>query len=200
MFCSLNREKLVNVIIAVCVMQCPLLVNASTDVSWKSFIGGALTTLAVHEASHIVAANSYGADVDVDGLSLVYPGFEPTPRQQMRIASAGFQGQWLASELAFSMLSSDTVKNNKPKEQFYSGIVAGHIAISTAYILLKEDARSDIYAMSNVSGLSRNEVLALLLIPAGIDAARLWMDDAPAWLQTVSITSKGLGIAAVWNF
>jgi len=163
MFCSLNREKLVNVIIAVCVMQCPLLVNASTDVSWKSFIGGALTTLAVHEASHIVAANSYGADVDVDGLSLVYPG-------------------------------------NKPKEQFYSGIVAGHIAISTAYILLKEDARSDIYAMSNVSGLSRNEVLALLLIPAGIDAARLWMDDAPAWLQTVSITSKGLGIAAVWNF
>ena len=59
-------------------------------------------------------------------------------------------------------------------------MVAGHIAISFAYTVLKEDDTSDIYAISSVSDLSRNQVLALLLIPASLDAARLWMDPPPS--------------------
>jgi len=195
-----KREKLFSIIIATLILLFSPVLAASETTNWKSFLGGAITTLAVHEGSHILAAKSYGADVELDGLSLVYPGFDPTPKQKMRVASAGFQGQWLASELAFHKLSSNKIQENQSKQSFYTGMVAGHVIISAAYIFLKEDERSDIYAMSKASNLSKNEILALLLIPAGLDAARLWMDNPPSWLKNASISSKGLGIAAVWNF
>ena len=166
----------------------------ATELNWKSFLGGALTTLAVHEGSHYFLAKQYGFDVDLSGLSIVYPDWNPSPQQKMRIASAGFQGQWIASELAFAKLEK------KEHDAFYQGIVAGHIAISFVYSVLKEDDTSDIYAISSVSDLSRNQVLALLLVPASIDAARLWMEAPPKWLRNVSIASKGLGIAAIWKF
>jgi len=67
----------------------------------------------------------------------------------------------------------------KTDDAFYQGMVAGHIAISFAYTVMKEDDTSDIYAISSVSDLSRNQVLALLLVPASIDAARLWMKHLP---------------------
>ncbi len=195
-----NREKLFSTIIALFMMSFSPVLFAAETTNWKSFLGGAITTLAAHEGSHVLAAKAYDADVDLDGLSIVYPGFEPTPKQQMRVASAGFQGQWLASELAFHKLSSPKIQKDQSKKSFYTGMVAGHVIISAAYIFLKDDVRSDIYAISEVSDLSRNEALALLLIPAGLDAARLWMDNPPKWLKNASISSKGLGIAAVWNF
>lgn len=168
--------------------------SVAAEIDWKSFLGGALTTFAVHEGSHYFLAKQYGFDVDLSRFSIVYPDWNPSPQQKMRIASAGFQGQWIASELAFAKLEK------KGDDAFYQGIVAGHIAISFAYSVLKEDDTSDIYAMSSVSDLSRNQVLTLLLIPATIDAARLWMKTPPKWLKNVSIGSKGLGIAAIWKF
>ena len=168
--------------------------HASSNRNWTGFLGGALTTLVVHESSHYLVAKSYGFDVGVDGVSLVYPDWDPTSRQEMRVATAGFQGQWIVSELAFSRLEKQT------NDAYYRGMVTGHIVISFAYVALKEDDTSDIYSMSSVSGLSRNELLALLLVPASIDATRLWMDEPPKWLKNVSIASKGLGIAAIWKF
>ena len=37
---------------------------AASHSNWKAFIGGALTTLAVHEASHYFLAKQYRFDVD----------------------------------------------------------------------------------------------------------------------------------------
>ena len=161
---------------------------------WQAFLGGALTTLAVHESSHYLIAKQYGFDVSFSGLSIVYPDWDPSPQQKMRVSTAGFQGQWIASEIAFAELEKKT------DDAFYQGVVVGHIAISFAYAVLKEDDTSDIYAISSVSDLSRNQVLALLLVPAGIDAARLRMEAPPKWLRNVSIASKGLSIAAIWKF
>ena len=167
---------------------------AASRSNWKAFIGGALTTLAVHEGSHYFLAKQYGFDVDFSGPSIVYPNWDPSPQQKMRVSTAGFQGQWIASELAFAKLEKKT------SNAFYRGMVTGHIAISFAYTVLKEDDTSDIYAISSVSDLSRNQVLALLLIPASLDAARLWMKTPPKWLKNVSIASKGLSIVATWKF
>ncbi len=172
----------------------PEIQAASSGRNWQTFLGGALTTLAVHEGSHYFIAKQHGFDVDFSGLSIVYPDWDPSPQQKMRISTAGFQSQWIASELAFAKLEKKT------DDAFYQGMVAGHIAISFAYTVLKEDDTSDIYAISSVSDLSRNQVLAFLLVPASIDAARLWMETPPKWLKNVSIASKGLGIAAIWKF
>lgn len=168
--------------------------QAAEDRNWKAFLGGALTTLAVHEGSHYLMAKQYGFDVGLSGLSIVYPDWDPSPQQKMRVSTAGFQGQWVASEIAFAELEKKT------GDAFYQGIVTGHIAISFAYAALKEDDTSDIYAISSVSDLSRDQVLALLLVPASIDAARLWMEAPPKWLRNLSIASKGLSIAAIWKF
>ena len=167
---------------------------AASRSNWKAFIGGALTTLAVHEGSHYFLAKQYGFDVGFSGLSIVYPDWDPSPQQKMRVSTAGFQGQWIASEIAFAELEKKT------GYAFYQGVIVGHIAISFAYAVLKEDNTSDIYAISSVSDLSRNQVLAFLLVPAGIDAARLRMEAPPKWLRNVSIASKGLSIAAIWKF
>ncbi len=168
--------------------------RAAEGRNWQAFLGGALTTLAVHEGSHYLIAKQYGFDVGLSGLSIVYPDWDPSPQQKMRVSTAGFQGQWIASEIAFAELEKKT------DDGFYQGMVAGHIAISFAYAILKEDDTSDIYAISSVSDLSRDQVLALLLVPASIDAARLWMEAPPKWLRNVSIASKGLSIAAIWKF
>ena len=168
--------------------------QAAEGRDWQAFLGGALTTLAVHESSHYLIAKQYGFDVGLSGLSIVYPDWDPSPQQKMRVSTAGFQGQWIASEIAFAELEKKT------DDAFYQGMVAGHIAISFAYAVLKEDDTSDIYAISSVSDLSRNQVLAFLLVPAGIDAARLRMEAPPKWLRNVSIASKGLSIAAIWKF
>jgi hypothetical protein len=167
---------------------------------WQSFLGGAATTLIAHEAAHVLMAKSYDFDVSVDGVSIVYPNWDPTPQQKLRVASAGFQAQWLASEFAFNKLNQKQIMSDSRKKEYYQGMVAGHLAISLAYIALKEDERSDIYAMANATDLSRNQILTMMLIPAGLDAARLWMDNPPKWLQNASFVSKGFGVAAVWTF
>ena len=168
--------------------------QASPYRNWEAFFGGMLTTFAIHESSHYLMAKLYGFDIGLDNVSIVYPDWDPTPREKMRIASAGFQGQWIVSELAFSRLEK------KPDEKYYEGIVAGHVAISLAYTILKKNDTSDIHSMSSVSDFSSNELLLFLLVPASIDVFRLWVDESPKWLKNISIASKGLGITAIWKY
>ena len=83
---------------------------------------------------------------------------------------------------------------------FYKGMIAGHVAISLANIILLNDEQSDVYNIADATSLSNDQVLAMILIPAGLDAARLWMDNPPKWLKTASISTKGLYVTAVWTF
>lgn len=159
----------------------------------KNILLGAATTLALHEASHYLTARYYDFSVELDGLSLVYPDWQPTEQQQLRVASAGFQAQWLASEYAFRQLKEQN-------SDYYRGIVWGHIAISAAYTFLKNDDRSDIYSIADATGRSDDQILAAVLLTAGLDAARLLMDEPPAWLNYLSVGTKGIGITAAWSF
>jgi len=91
-------------------------------------------------------------------------------------------------------------KNNAKKKSYYEGMVAGHVLITLANFFLLNNKQSDVSNIGEVTNMSSEQVLALALIPAGFDAARLWMDKPPKWLKNASITSKGLGIAAVWSY
>ncbi|MGH1543725.1 MAG: hypothetical protein ACRBHB_25220 [Arenicella sp.] len=162
---------------------------------WGALFGGMLTTLLIHEGAHYAMAEYYGFDVDLDGVSIVYPGWEPTDSQKVRVASAGFQSQWLASELAFNRIQATEYR------QFSQGVIAGHIVISLAYLtVLKDEETSDIYSISEATGRSRAELAWALMMPAVLDTMRLTMQSPPKWLKHVSIASKGLGIAASWSF
>ena len=162
---------------------------------WVSLLGGMFTTLLVHEGAHYAMAEYYGFDADLDGVSIVYPGWDPTPSQKVRVASAGFQSQWLASELAFKRIKVSEY------QQFSQGIIAGHVVISLAYLVaLKDEDTSDIYSISQATGRSRTELALALMLPGALDTLRLTMQSPPEWLKHVSIASKGLGIAASWSF
>ena len=172
---------------------------AMEEINWKSFLSGAFTTFVVHEAGHFFAAQKYDFDIDYQNLSIHYPD-SADPRKQLRTSSVGFQTQWLASEYAFNKLEKNKLSIKPKPMDFYKGMIAGHVAISLANIILLNDEQSDVYNIADVTSLTNDQVLAMILIPAGLDAARLWMDNPPKWLKTASISTKGLYVTAVWTF
>src|SRR4030065_424706 len=66
---------------------------------WGKFTLGVASGIVAHELGHYVVATSKGYKVDHDGLSIIYPGATFTDAEQLQIASAGFQTQWLLTEL-----------------------------------------------------------------------------------------------------
>ena len=68
---------------------------------WPGFLGGVASGILLHELGHVVVASSQGYETRMDGLSLVYSPPLKSDRDKVRVATAGFQAQWIASEVAF---------------------------------------------------------------------------------------------------
>jgi len=175
-------------------------VAESSSENWGAFAAGGFSTFVIHEIGHMAVASYHGTSFEFDGITIVYPDADLTESEQLRISSAGFQFQWIASEVAFGVLASD--KQLTPRSRsFTRGIVAGQIAITLAYMtFLKNHPDGDIEGMSTASGLSNDELALLVAIPAVLDSWRLFAKDVPGWVPKLSIAYKGIGIAAIWTF
>jgi len=163
-------------------------------------LAGGFSTLVIHEIGHMAVARYHDTKFKYDGVTIVYPDADLTESEQLRIASAGFQFQWVASEIAFGILSRD--KQLTPRSRsFTRGIIAGQIAITLAYMtFLKNHPDGDIQGMSDATGLSNDELALLVAIPAALDSWRLIAKNVPGWVPKLSIAYKGIGIVAIWTF
>ena len=160
---------------------------------WPSFLLGMAGLVAFHETGHVLVASSAGYNIGNRGPSIVYDPAFRSRADHLRVASAGFQAQWLATEAAFA--SGDKGGN------FAAGVVCGHLATSLAYlVVLKNNPRGDTVGMAAASGLSVNQVAALAAAPALLDAWRLFGNDVPRWVPVLSLALKGTEISAVWAF
>lgn len=164
-----------------------------------SFLLGLVSGIAIHELGHFVAADAAGSDAEFDGVTVVYPYADLSDQDQLHVASAGFQFQWLASELALRHRHNNHLTD--AGNNFSAGIVWAHLGVTAAYLtILRDHEDGDLYGMSQATGLSNSELALLVAIPAVLDAWRLMGADVPDWVPTLSIGSKGLGIVSTWNF
>ena len=160
----------------------------------KGLTTGAIGMVIGHELGHLGVAASMDIDTQFDGLTVVYPGTNLTSKQQLRVASAGFQSQWLLSELAFHYLNH----TDADKASVAAGAVLAHLGITAAYLtLLKNEETGDVAGISNALGKSRSDVALLLAVPAFLDTWRLF-GEPPDWVPQLSRASKGLAMVWLW--
>ena len=164
-----------------------------------AFYLGLLTGFAGHELAHFAVAEAEGIKAEFDGVSIVYPDENLSDKERLRVSSAGFQAQWLISETALRYRSYHTLTDKG--DNFNAGLVWAHLGITAAYLtVLKNHKDGDIEGMSQATGISSDRLALMVAIPAALDAWRLMGSDVPDWVPIVSVVSKGLGIAAIWNF
>ena len=166
---------------------------------WEQFAFGFASGIVGHEAGHIVIAKSKGYRVSHDGFSITYPGAKMSPASHLQLASAGFQTQWMLSE--FVLRDKHGKEHMKPPGDFGAGVVCSYLGVSLAYLtFLKNQQQGDVYGMSEATGYSRGRIGLMLAIPAVLDTWRLFGDDVPEWVPTVSVMSKGVGAAWIWTY
>ena len=171
----------------------------SLQTNLSASLGGMATTIAIHELGHFVVAGTEDADAYFDGLTVKYRNYDGSDRQKLRLSSAGFQAQWLVSEYAFKQLDKPGL--NQKQKSWNAGLVLGHIGITAAYLtFLKDHEDGDVSGISQATGLSTGEVLALLSIPAVLDSWRLFGENSPKWAGWTSKGFKAVGITAIWTF
>ena len=164
-----------------------------------AFLLGFVSGYLVHEAGHVIVATSKGYDVDLDGPSLIYPDAQMSNADQLQVASAGFQAQWLATETAFLYRSNNEL--SPTSDNFTAGLISSHLAITAAYLtFLRDHPEGDTYSMSEATDLSTGQIAALLAIPAVLDTWRLFGEDTPKWVPALSVGFKGAGFIAVWTY
>jgi hypothetical protein len=164
-----------------------------------SFALGLLSGLAIHEAGHYVVAHSKGYKVSHGGLSIVYPDAVFRGTDQLKVASAGFQTQWLMTELVLRDRNGKEIKT--PPGNFGAGMVCAHLGITLAYLtVLKNNSQGDIAGMTQATGRSKTQLSLAMAIPGILDAWRLLGNDVPEWVPQVSLLSKGIGIAKIWTY
>lgn len=169
------------------------------EADWGSLTLGIVSGIVAHEAGHFVVAKSKGYAVSHDGLSITYPGTDFTRAGQLQLASAGFQTQWVLSELV--LRDKNGRENTKPPTDFGAGVVISYVGVSAAYLtFLKNQYTGDIYGMSHATGMSHDRLALMMAIPAVLDAWRLFGNDVPAWVPAVSVMSKGVGAAWIWTY
>jgi hypothetical protein len=159
------------------------------------FLGG----LVVHELGHMSVATLRGIDFEFDGLSIVYPESDLSDKDRLLVASAGFQVQWLASEIAFHYLENSN--DDVTAMNTAAGVILGHLGITAAYLtFLKNHSQGDIEGMSEVTGISNDQLALAVAIPAILDGWRLFGTTTPRWVPTLSVLTKGIGVAWVWTY
>ena len=155
--------------------------------------------IAGHELGHYLVATSKGYEVHFDGPTLVYSGADLSGADQLQVASAGFQAQWILTELV--LRDRDGRESKSPPGNFGAGVVSAHLGITFAYLtFLKNHKQGDVTGMAEASGFSKNQIAATLAVPAVLDAWRLFGNQVPGWVSHVSLLGKGVGIAWVWTF
>lgn len=182
--------------------------SAKSDVVWgfsdihthpTSFFAGFAAGILFHELGHITVASVKGYQVGVDNFTIVYPHAMMTRADSLQVSSAGFQAQWLLSEVVLQ--SHELAKDHRKFTNAEAGLVCSHLTITAAYLLiLKNQPKGDITGISQATGLSRDTITVMVCIPAALDYWRLTGHHVPRWVPALSATSKGLEIAAVWHF
>jgi hypothetical protein len=166
---------------------------------WERFALGVASGIVAHEAGHLVVATTKGYRPSHDGLSITYPGTHFTRSGQLQLASAGFQTQWVLSE--FVLRDEHGREHVKAPGDFGAGVVSSYIGVSVAYLtFLKNQFNGDVYGMSRASGMSHDRIALMMAVPAVLDAWRLFGDDVPQWVPTLSVMSKGVGAAWIWSY
>jgi hypothetical protein len=166
---------------------------------WERFALGFVSGVAGHELGHYLVATAKGYEVHFDGPTLVYSGANLSGADQLQVASAGFQAQWLLAELA--LRDRDGKESKSPPGDFGAGVVCAHLGITFAYLtFLKNNKQGDVAGMADATGYSHNQIAAALAIPAVLDAWRLFGNQVPGWVSNVSVLTKGAGIVWVWTF
>ena len=174
---------------------CQVLAGPLGEFDLRGLATGAIGMIVGHEIGHFAVAESMNVRAEFDGVTVVYPDSNLTSRQHLRVASAGFQSQWVLSELAFHYLDKPDVEQHSVA----TGAVLAHIAITTAYLTsLKNNRDGDVAGIAAALGKSRSNVTLTLALPALLDAWRLF-GEPPDWIPQLSRTSKGLGIVWIWN-
>ncbi len=164
-----------------------------------NFILGFLTGYAAHELGHIVVSDSLGYESEFDGVTIVYPDANLEGKDLVRISSSGYQFQWVASEIALRYRDKGDL--SIAADNYSAGVVAAHIAISAAYLtVLRDHKDGDIVGLAKGTGFDKNELALTLAIPAVLDTWRLFGNEVPGWVPTISAGSKALGLAWIWNF
>jgi hypothetical protein len=167
--------------------------------SSHSFLMGFTTGYMAHELGHVLVAKTKGYSVELDGPSLVYPDLEEGTIDQLQIATAGFQAQWLVSEVALRYRENHRLSDRG--NNFSAGLVVFHLATTVAYMtFLKDHEQGDTVGAAKATGLSTDQVALLAAIPALLDGWRLFATDPPAWVPALSVGTKGLGILAIWSY
>ena len=122
-----------------------------------------------------------------------------SPASHLQLASAGFQSQWVMSEL--ELREQNGKEHKRPPSDFGAGVVCSYLGVSLAYLtFLKNQQTGDVYGISNATGYSRGQIGLMLAIPAVLDTWRLFGDDVPQWVPVVSVMSKGVGAAWIWTY
>jgi hypothetical protein len=169
------------------------------EADWMDMSLGIVSGIVAHEVGHFVVAKTKGYRVSHDGFSITYPGADFTPSGQLQLASAGFQTQWVLSELV--LRDKNGRENIRPPSDFGAGVVLSYVGVSAAYLtFLKNQSTGDIYGMSNASGMSHDRLALMMAVPAVLDAWRLFGDDVPAWVPVMSVMSKGVVAAWIWSY
>ncbi len=165
----------------------------------KSVLFGFLGGLFAHELGHISVATIRGVDFEFDGLSIVYPEANLSDKNRLLVASAGFQVQWLASEIAFHYLEKS--KADLAAMNTAAGVILSHLGVTAAYLtFLKNHSQGDIEGMSEATGISNDHLALAVAVPALLDGWRLLGTTTPNWVPQLSVLTKGIGVAWAWTY
>ena len=185
-----------------------LFCSAADAASWKfsdighsshSFLIGFATGYMAHELGHVLVAKSKGYCVETDGLSVVYPDLTEGTPDQLQIASAGFQAQWIVSEAALRYRENRRLTHRE--NNFTAGLVVFHLTATAAYMtVLNDHGKGDTVGAAQATGLSTDQVALIAAIPAVLDGWRLFAKNCPAWVPALSAGAKGVGIFVVWRY
>ncbi len=165
----------------------------------KSVLFGFLGGLFAHELGHMSVATLRGIDFEFDGLSIVYPESDLSDKDRLLVASAGFQVQWITSEIAFHYLEKG--KDDLAAMNTAAGVILSHLGITAAYLtFLKNHSQGDIEGMAEATGISNDQLALAVAVPAVLDGWRLLGTTTPNWVPRLSALTKGIGVAWVWTY
>ena len=162
----------------------------------NKFAMGLLASIAAHELGHVIIGKAKVSSVAFDDFSITYPGNDFDDADILQTYAAGFQAQWLLSEIFLTKYERSKQKSTN----LDAGLVLSTLATTLGYALVNDRRYGDIQNISATTGVSRTSLTALLAIPAAFDAWRLIGKDVPKWIPAVAQTSRGLSIAVIWTY
>ena len=140
--------------------------------SWPRVALGFATSVAAHEAAHILTSYAVGARPRfgvTKGRPTVYSGIDPAlePEKQAAFSSAGLIAQALLDEALLDIPGAT-------RSPFARGVILGGVTTGLFYVTLgRNGAVSDVNLTARYSALSKDQVTLILGGVAVLHAARL---------------------------